>query len=55
MQIEQHLRGCDNCEKFGGEYAALVQGLRASMVTTDPEVHGRLRRRMRDLWSNEEG
>lgn len=31
-QVEAHLRGCDWCTKFGGEYASLVSTLRAGLL-----------------------
>lgn len=29
--IEEHLRGCDECTKFGGEYNEVVKGLRKQL------------------------
>ena len=68
-QVEAHLRGCDRCEKFGGEYGALVSGLRRRLdAEPAPEraqgagggeggeaVEVRLRERIRALWAGEEG
>lgn len=44
-QVEQHLAGCDECTRFGGEFAAVVQGLRAKLGARDdvpPDVARRL-------------
>ena len=30
-QLEDHLRGCEGCARFGGELAATVRGLRAHL------------------------
>jgi anti-sigma factor RsiW len=31
-QIEEHLRGCEGCARFGGELAATVRALRAHLL-----------------------
>jgi anti-sigma factor RsiW len=31
-QIEEHLRGCEGCARFGGEFAATVRALRAHLL-----------------------
>lgn len=31
-RVEEHLRGCDGCERFGGEFAATVRGLRSHLA-----------------------
>ncbi len=56
MQINQHLRGCDTCERFGGEYASLVADLRRSlsMLSPDPGIRERLAQRMARAWSEED-
>ena len=36
-QVEAHLRGCDWCTKFGGEYASLVSTLRSELLESDAE------------------
>jgi len=33
-QIEAHLRGCDWCTKFGGDYASLVKTLRSDLLAS---------------------
>jgi anti-sigma factor RsiW len=46
-QVEMHLRGCDGCARFGGEFSATVRSLRAHLAgpTEVPrEVKERLRR-----------
>lgn len=48
-RMEAHVRGCDRCERFGGEFAAAVTRLRLSLGTPaplPPEVARRLRDRM---------
>jgi len=32
-RIEEHLRGCDECARFGGEFKATVQALRSHLAT----------------------
>lgn len=34
-KIEAHLRGCDECTRFGGEYAEVVKGLRKQLGAVD--------------------
>lgn len=54
-KVEAHLRGCDHCEKFGGEYGSLVHALRERLEAPapGPEVQRRLRSRMADVWARE--
>lgn len=41
--METHVRGCDWCERFGGEYAAAARALRAwSIEAAPPDVTARL-------------
>ena len=35
-RVHEHLRGCDACEKFGGEYGDLVARLRAGLGVAEP-------------------
>lgn len=53
--VRAHLRDCDACEKFGGDYAALVAQLRAGRerFETSPGVRDRLAVRMKGVWSRE--
>lgn len=45
-QVEDHLRGCDACARFGGEFAATVRTLRDHLLADDAgPVH--LRERLR--------
>ncbi len=57
-KVNAHLQGCDYCERFGGEYAALVARLR-ELLSEDgadaPAVQARLRSRMHEVWSRETG
>lgn len=39
-QIEAHLRGCDWCTKFGGEYASLVATLRNDLLQAERQASG---------------
>lgn len=46
LQIEEHLLGCDWCEKFGGEFGRTVELLRKSVIRDEPlpdDVNARLR------------
>lgn len=54
-KVRGHLHGCDVCEKFGGEYAALVAQLRAGRMRFEatPEVRDRLAARMASVWSGD--
>jgi anti-sigma factor RsiW len=45
-QVEAHLRGCDRCERFGGEFRATVRGLRAHLAGA-PTVPARVRESLR--------
>jgi anti-sigma factor RsiW len=45
-KVEDHLRGCDACTRFGGEFAATVHGLRKHLLAQSPAPSG-LRRRLR--------
>lgn len=48
-RIEAHLRGCDWCERFGGDFARAITGLRRELgpaVGAPEEVHERLMRRL---------
>ena len=56
-RVNAHLVGCDTCEKFGGEYAALVARLREGhpIPTGDAALRARLDERMTSLWTAEEG
>lgn len=39
-QVEAHLRGCDWCERFGGEMAQTIEGLRRAMPTAEAAPPG---------------
>ena len=48
-QIEDHLRGCDWCERFGGEFSGLVRAFRQALheaAPVDAAVVARLRARL---------
>ena len=47
-RVEAHLRACDQCEKFGGEYSQLVSALRAQQFADVDlqDLRHRLARRM---------
>jgi anti-sigma factor RsiW len=45
-RVEEHLRGCEGCARFGGEFAATVRGLRAHLGAPT-SVSGGLRERLR--------
>ena len=35
-QIDEHLRACANCERFGGEFSAVVAALRRNLANPEP-------------------
>lgn len=48
-QVEDHLRGCDTCERFGGEFASAIKALReqlAKPAPLDDELERRLQERL---------
>ncbi len=50
QQLEAHVRGCDWCERFGGEFADIMRTFRASLREADAldaDVEQRLRERLR--------
>lgn len=51
-RVRAHVSECYVCEKFGGEYAALVAALRADRVgiAADDLVRDGLQRRMTSEW-----
>jgi len=42
-QIEQHLEGCDHCERFGGEFASVVTALKGVICPSGEENASRER------------
>ncbi len=49
-QIRAHVKDCDWCERFGGEFAAVIKGFRRALAVADPidpGIERRLRERMR--------
>ena len=55
-KVTDHLAGCDTCEKFGEEYAALVAQLRAgrTRLSADAGVRARLAERMSTVWAEDD-
>jgi anti-sigma factor RsiW len=52
-RVQAHLRGCDWCARFGGEFAAVVASLRDALRTEpgpDPAVGDRLAARLDGLF-----
>ncbi len=51
-RVNEHLRGCDRCEKFGGEYADLVRSLRSDLGREGmtANIRDRLDQRMAIAW-----
>lgn len=43
--VEEHLRGCDGCARFGGEFRATVSALRDHLLAS-PAPPSRLRERL---------
>ena len=54
-RVDTHLRGCIYCEKFGGEFGALVGALkrRPDAPTVNFDVRARLADRMEAVWASE--
>ena len=49
-QIEQHVAGCDLCERFGASFASTVRALRTYLGAAsplNPELSARLAERLR--------
>lgn len=46
-QVEEHLRGCDGCARFGGEFRSTVRALREHLGAPGG-LPAALRRRLRD-------
>jgi anti-sigma factor RsiW len=51
-RVQGHLRGCDWCERFGGEYAEAVAALRRELGVSPP-VPERVRSRLRERLQRE--
>ncbi len=50
-QIEAHLKGCDWCERFGGDFTVAITTLRRELGEAPeppPDVHHRLMERLQD-------
>ncbi len=54
-RVDAHLQGCVHCEKFGGEYGALVGELKSRLKapTVHSDVRARLANRMEAVWASE--
>lgn len=52
--VEEHLRGCDGCSRFGGEFRATVRALRDHLLAS-PGPPSRLRDRLAEALSREPG
>ncbi len=54
-RVDAHLRGCVHCDKFGGEYGALVGKLKSRLKApkVDSDVRDRLTNRMEAVWASE--
>lgn len=50
--VEEHLRGCDGCARFGGEFRATVEALRRHLLAS-PTPPARLRERLADALARE--
>jgi len=53
--VQAHVRGCDNCRRFGGAYARVVSALRvpANTPMDEPMPDGLLRRALSGLAGGE--
>jgi anti-sigma factor RsiW len=47
-QVDAHLAGCDVCARFGGEFGAALQALRAAAPPPDTGVFARLATRLHE-------
>lgn len=52
--VEEHLRGCDGCARFGGEFRATVTALREHLLAA-PHSPTRLRERLAEALAREPG
>lgn len=49
QRIEAHLKGCDWCERFGGDFAEVITALRARLASPPDapgDVHAKLMERL---------
>ena len=53
-RIEAHLRGCDQCERFGGQVSSIVKSLREQLKEPEPLDEGVVMR-LQDRLSRELG
>jgi len=53
-RIEAHLRGCDQCERFGGQVSSIVKSLREQLKDPEPLDEGVVKR-LQDRLSRELG
>jgi len=56
--IEEHLKGCDWCERFGGRFSAVVTAFRDALgrpAPPSPEVRERLRGRLQQEFPRGDG
>lgn len=51
-RIEDHLRGCSECARFGGEFQSTVQALKAHL-TASARLPASVRARLRDALKRE--
>lgn len=51
-RIEDHLRGCDGCARFGGEFRGVVESLRRHLVRSEGLPAG-FRERLRKALADE--
>lgn len=46
-RIDEHLRGCDLCERFGGEFTEAIKALKERLARDVPAgLHERMKRRI---------
>lgn len=51
VRVEEHLRGCDGCARFGGAFRGVVEGLRQHLAhagTLPDALRDRLRKAIAD-------
>ena len=53
-RVEEHLRGCDGCARFGGAFGATVRALRAHLRAPG-ELPAEVKERLRRALDGEDG
>jgi anti-sigma factor RsiW len=51
--VEEHLRGCDGCARFGGEFRSTVEALRGHLLAAARPAPARVQARLREALARE--